>query len=297
MKIHKGKILEKIKKFNILDCTYCGFIHLDPIPSRRKIISLYQSKYYTKEKPSYIKRNIEDEQWWQTVFKDRLETINKHLKTNGKRLLEFGSGPGLFLKYAQKSGWDVMGIEPSPIAANFSRKNGVKVIEILLEDLNVKQLGIFDSVALFEVLEHVAFAKETLATANKLLKTGGILCLSIPNEYNPLQNVVKQAEEIKTYWLVPLLHINYFTIDSISRLLKKCGFKVVYMEATFPMELFLLMGDNYLGNDKLGRLVHGKRKRLDILLSKYNNKLKRNLYRSFVELGIGRSVTIYARKI
>ena len=297
MKTHKGKFLEKVEKKNIIDCIYCGFIHVHPSPSKEEVSRLYQSNYYSNEKPLYIKRNIEDEKWWQSVFKDRLQTIDEFRKTDGKRLLEFGSGPGLFLKYAKKDGWDVIGVEASQIAAEFSKKKGLRIIETLFEDLDTRSLGLFDCVALFEVLEHVAFAKETLVTANKLLKTGGVICLSIPNEYNPLQNVVRQANKIKTYWLVPKIHINYFTIDSISRLLEKCGFKVVYMEATFPMELFILMGDNYLGNDKLGRLVHGRRKRFDILLSKYNNQLKRNFYRSLTELGIGRSITMYARKI
>src|SRR3990167_3266714 len=211
MKIHKGKILEKIKNFHLINCVNCGYIHLDPIPSKRNVESLYQSKYYSNEKPLYIKRSIEDEKWWQSIFQDRLQTIDEYQKTEGKRLLEFGSGPGLFLKYAKKNGWDVIGVEASPIAAEFSKKKGLRIIETLFEDLDTRSLGLFDCVALFEVLEHVAFAKETLVTANKLLKTGGVICLSIPNEYNPLQNVVKEAEKIKTYWLVPPLHIRYFT--------------------------------------------------------------------------------------
>ena len=297
MSIHKGKILEKVKGANVLDCSYCGFIHLDPIPLRRKVESLYQGKYYSKEKPLYIKRNIQDETWWQSIFHDRLETINKYLETNERKLLEFGSGPGLFLDYAQKKGWGVLGIEPAPIAFKYSLKRGVRVINALVEDINIKELGLFDCVALFEVLEHVAYAKKTLAIANKLLKAGGIICISIPNEYNPLQIVFKKSKNIKNYWLAPPLHINYFTNSSITKLLVKCGFKIVYREASFPMEFFLLMGDNYLGNDKLGRFMHGKRKKFDILLSKYNNPLKRNLYRSFAELGIGRSITIYGRKV
>jgi hypothetical protein len=112
-----------------------------------------------------------------------------------------------------------------------------------------------------------------------------------------LQKVVREALKLKPYWLAPPLHINYFTIESISKLLKECGFDVVYKETNFPMEMFLLFGDNYIGKDKLGRFMHSKRKRFDVIFSKYDNNLKRELYKSLSHLNIGRNITIYGRKI
>ena len=56
------------------------------------------------------------------------------------------------------------------------------------------------------------------------------------------------------------------------------------------MELFLLMGENYVDNDSLGRMCHTKRKKLEINLNNTNlNWLKRKLYQSFADMGIGMS--------
>jgi len=296
MTTHRGKTIDKAKKFSVIDCASCGFIHLDPIPTKVEIARLYQSKYYSNERPLYIKRNLEDEKWWHTVFKDRLDTLEQYLDKSDRKLIELGSGPGLFLKYAKNKGWDVLGVEPSPIAAKFSTKNGVRVIQSLFEDLELETLGVFDAAVMFEVLEHLENPREILKTVNKLLRKGGVVCISVPNDYNPLQKVVRNALKMKPYWLAPPLHINYFTINSISNLLNKCGFNVVYKETNFPMEMFLLFGDNYVGNDSLGRQMHEKRKKFDIIMSAHDNELKRKLYVALADLEIGRNLTIYGRK-
>lgn len=297
MKNHKGQIIDNVGKYDVMSCTLCGFIHLSPIPTKESINELYKTEYYSHKRPLYIKRNLEDERWWRTVFEDRLQTITEYKRSGGKRLIELGSGPGLFLKYAKKNGWSVLGIEPSSIASKFSRHSQVKVLEVLFEDLDLESVGVFDSVVMFEVLEHLSNPRETLTIANQLLKGGGIVCISVPNDYNPFQKIARRALKMKPYWLAPPLHINYFTTESIVKLLRRCGFEVVYMETNFPMEMFLLFGDKYVGNDKLGRNMHSKRKKFDVILSQYNNGLKRELYKNLASMEIGRNITIYGKKI
>jgi hypothetical protein len=41
--------------------------------------------------------------------------------------------------------------------------------------------------------------------------------------------------------------------------MEKAGFDVVFETATFPMELFILMGTDYRGNDILGQQCHETR--------------------------------------
>ena len=72
---------------------------------------------------------------------------------------------------------------------------------------------------------------------------------------------------------------------------------VVLREATFPIDLFLLMGEHYVGDDKLGRRCHARRKTLELnLVAGGRNDLKRRLYRLLAELGIGREVVMYGVK-
>lgn len=296
MTCHLGKTKDTFGKFKAIDCNECGFVHLNPIPSNRLLRKIYSSSYYEAEKPLYMKRGLEDLKWWETVYQDRLETIEKFTRIHNKRLLELGSGPGFFLKFIKKKGWKVFGIEPSQKASNFSKKGGVEIINSFYEDIDLERLGKFDAVVMYEFLEHIPNPAEALEFAYKVLNKGGIVSIGVPNDYNPLQEVVKKTLGVKPYWIAPPFHINYFSTLTLGNLLNKHGFKVVYEETSFPLEMFLLMGEMYLGNDKVGREIHGKRKRFDLYLSKFNNELKRALYKDFAKLGIGRNLTIYAKK-
>ena len=72
---------------------------------------------------------------------------------------------------------------------------------------------------------------------------------------------------------------------------------VVSVETSFPIDLFLLMGDNYIGNDALGRACHAKRKTFELALARAGKSaLKQEMYRRLAQLGIGRDVFVVARK-
>jgi hypothetical protein len=85
-------------------------------------------------------------------------------------------------------------------------------------------------------------------------------------------------------------------VRSIQRLLEE-RFEIVSVETSFPIDLFLLMGDNYIGDDERGRACHAKRKAFELALARAGKTaLKQELYRSLAQLGIGRDVFVVARK-
>ena len=57
------------------------------------------------------------------------------------------------------------------------------------------KLDKFDVIHMSEVLEHVPDPIDTLRITYTLLKPGGLLCLSVPNDYNPFQNVLREVCE------------------------------------------------------------------------------------------------------
>ena len=167
----------------------------------------------------------------------------------------------------------------------------------------------YDVINLFDVLEHVHNPSELLKKCHRLLKSGGIIVIEVPNDYNPLQKIVQKSLKKEEYWLTILTkgrnyhwaskidHVNYFNFFSLKRLLTKLRFKVVYQQSTFPLELFLLMGDDYLKNEKIGKKIHQKRINLEMnLMAEKNGRIKKELYEKFAEIGIGRTSIIYAKK-
>ena len=78
---------------------------------------------------------------------------------------------------------------------------------------------------------------------------------------------------------------------------KSIGFKVVLRESTFPIDMFLLMGENYIENNILGRECHKMRKNMELNLAKAGkNNLKRKLYREYANIGLGREIMLIGQK-
>jgi len=294
---HRGLVLGSVKGFDLIECEKCKFKHIVPIPTPVELEAVYRQEYYSAEKPLYLERVREDLEWWNLVYSERYDTFEDLLPPHRRRILDVGSGPGFFLLHGKQRGWQTLGIEPSAQAAAHSRELGLEIVEDFLTEQTAKQLGTFDVVHMSEVLEHIADPKEMLQIARSLLAPEGLVCVVVPNDYNPFQYTLRTVCGYEPWWVAPPHHINYFDFDSLSRLLTISGFKVVLREATFPIDVFLLMGDNYVGNDALGRQCHAKRKVLERNLSEAGmTDLKRRLYQAFASIGIGREVQIIAQK-
>jgi len=147
-------------------------------------------------------------------------------------------------------------------------------------------------------LEHSCSPLEILEKCNSILYSNGILVIEVPNDFNPLQIAAQKCLDKKQYWIAIPDHVNYFNFKSLETLLNKTGFELLHKEATFPLELFLLMGFNYINNDKIGIQKHNERMKLEMNLNKSGFKqLKKTLYQNFAEMDIGRTAIVFAKKI
>lgn len=294
---HSGKKIFEKDNFVVIDCQQCGFAHVNPLPTAEALKDVYRHEYYSVEKPLYIQRYEEDREWWMMTYARRLDLIGKFLPPERRRILEVGSGPGLFLQQAQKLGWSALGIEPSRQAAAHTRLLGCEVIEEFLDDALAKRLGTFDSIHCAEVLEHLPDPAGMLDLLHSLLGPGAVLCLSVPNDFNRLQAVLTTAKGFPSWWVAPH-HLNYFNHTTLQALVAKRGFEVVKVTSTFPIDFFLLMGDNYVGNDEIGRASHHRRMAFEFAFEQAAmSEFRAELYESFAKLGLGREVILLAKKI
>jgi len=294
---HEGEICDSVKGFDVIDCCKCGFKHIVPIPTAEELEEVYRHEYYTVEKPLYLERYREDLDWWNLVYGDRYDTFEELLPPDRRHILDVGSGPGFFLKHGKDRGWNTLGIEPSARAAAHSREMGLNIIEEFLSADTTTRLGHFDVIHMSEVLEHIPAPEEFLGIIRGHLNPEGILCIVVPNDYNPFHQALRTACNFQPWWVAPPHHINFFNFASLERLLTRNGFDVVLKEATFPIDLFLLMGDNYIGNDSLGRACHARRKQFETNLAAAGlTSVKRSLYQQLANLNIGREVCLYARR-
>ena len=119
-----------------------------------------------------------------------------------------------------------------------------------------------------------------------------------PNDFNLFQDIAVKEYSLKEWFFAPPEHLNYFSYETLANLLKAKGYEIVHREATFPIDLFLLMGDIYIGNSELGSQSHNRRVNFETNMIKSGNAAKlRDLYQKFAELGLGREILMLAKKV
>jgi 2-polyprenyl-3-methyl-5-hydroxy-6-metoxy-1,4-benzoquinol methylase len=295
---HQGQVVATANGYDVIECTTCGFKHIIAIPSEECLEQVYRDEFYEDDKPHYIDRYREDLEWWNTVYTRRYDIIESHLQAHQRKILDIGSGPGYFISNGKNRGWQVKGIEPSVKACQHSRLMGLDVENRFFDEQASHTLGTFDVINMGEVLEHIPNPFDLLDRVHRHLNTGGLVCLIVPNDFNPLQLVLRDHLGFSPWWVGPPHHINYFNFKSLAKLVNKCGFEVVHQESTFPIDMFLLMGENYIGNDNIGRACHTKRMSFEKSVTQGGGTiLLSNLYASFANQGIGREVVLFARKV
>jgi SAM-dependent methyltransferase len=274
------------KGITVIDCLDCGYRHLDPLPTTTELNEFYKDRF--------------DESTPSPNFSDKMNSIIEIVgKAPGKRILDVGAWDGDFLDMFDSLEWERVGIEPSNSKKEKLQAKGIRVHTELFDRIDLSVLGTFDVINLSFVLEHTLFPHDILKDVfEKLLKPGGIICVEVPNDFNPLQLAIINDPDIPLYWLSSPDHINYFDVPALEKLLEKAGFKVRHKEASFPVELFVLMGENYIGNNEVGKIIHKKRCDFEKKLERAGmNDLKRKLYESLACLNIGRSIVMLAQKI
>ncbi len=289
-------ILATKNGINIVEDHELGYIHVDPLPSSEALTKLYEDEYFQIDKTEYFEKAKRDQEWNDLNFQDKFTFFEEQIGQKGS-VLDIGSGSGHFLAFAKKAGWSCKGIEPSPMACNFSNEElALDVINGFYNKETSNQLGVFDVVHLRNVLEHLPNPLEILELCKNNLKDGGIICVSVPNDFSPFQKIATKELDVPQWWIVPDHHLNYFTPHSLAHVLESTGYSVTRKESSFPLDMFLVMGDNYIGDSSVGSQSHQRRKAFDIRLSKFDNQLRRDLYEFFAEKNIGRECIIYAKK-
>lgn len=294
---HEGPCVARTNGYDIIHCEMCGFRHAVPLPAPDSLTREYQENYYAEEKPTFLQHAGEDQDWAELAQNDRLETFERLIGPGQRRLLDIGSGPGFFLKTAKNRAWSVVGVEPSRQAAAHAREMGLEIVQGFFGAEMAADMGRFEAVNLNNVLEHLPDPIAILRAARSVLEPGGVICVNVPNDFSPLQIAAAATQGTGEWWLAPPHHLNYFDFATLSDLLERLQFRVAEKTTSFPIEAFLLMGDNYRADPPLGRVVHGKRKKFDLALEAAGLKeVRRALYRALAETGIGREAVVIAVK-
>jgi len=217
------KIFKK-HDFIFVKCNNCETIFVNPRPTFEILSDFYAVSKSWNFYNDFLFPSTEDSRR-ENIFKPRAKKVVelcKNHNTETKFLFDVGSGFGTFCEEITKLNIfdNVIAVELSHKLAETSRKKGLKVLEMPIEEVNMRNVNVITT---FELIEHLFRPKDVLVSCNKILTRGGLLILTTPNIKGfDLLVLGKYSDNI----LAPI-HINYFHADSLKILLENCGFEII----------------------------------------------------------------------
>ncbi|MCX5749173.1 MAG: class I SAM-dependent methyltransferase [Candidatus Saganbacteria bacterium] len=289
------------EKYKIIKDPKHDYLRIDPIPTQQEVERYYKEEFYSSAYKQFNDSSLKVQKEEQEFFKSRWESIcnicmNIYGGLEGLSLFDIGFGYAQALLYFREKGMKVSGLEPSPEGVEYAKSQGLDVFQSGIEDFSCVGSRRYDIVTLINVLEHLRDPADVLMNIKKqLLKPNGLLVLDVPNEFNDFQTAANEEYSLDEWWVCPPNHINYFSGNSLSKLLNDCGYEIKSKEASFPLEIFLLMGDIYVGNNELGGICHNKRVKFEYLMKKHGKGQKlTKFYQALADLDLGRQTVVYA---
>lgn len=147
------------------------------------------------------------------------------------RLLDIGCGTGWTTRVYAENGFDVTGLEPSGVRAQYARDNyGIEVVNDYIENVHFDRK--FDVVVLRHIIEHFSDPGAMIGKIRSFLKPDGMLLVVVPN----IDCLGRYLFETNWAWILPW-HCNFFTPRSVRRLLTEQGFDVCAFYQT-PTSLY-----------------------------------------------------------
>ncbi len=210
--------------FDIVKCAGCGF-RFAVIPDGFELDAIYTDDAFWNGGRSYGYQPNYDEALKITanLFRERVARISRLRKPG--RMLEVGCAGGYVLKVAQQAGWDVAGIEISPMMRRRCAELVKCPLYTSLEEV-IAAGSRFDCVVMFEVLEHVTDPVGMLKAFRRVMEPNTLLAVSTPN----FESHGAETGSSASVWFEPPSHISYYGPATLTACVNRAGFEVVEME-------------------------------------------------------------------
>lgn len=249
MRTCRGRLLAENNGLRVIDCEVCGFAHLESggAAEIEYMAGAFQDDtWFEKERQEHVAG------LWDSCYEFQWRIMRQT-----EPFLDFGCGAGWFMWYVRRTSVpmpvECYGAEIAPIPHEY---RPVNVKHLIYHPAAPEVNQRFPAVRLSLVLEHIETPRGFLLTHLEFWKPRRILII-VPNEFNPLQRKVGGS------WFVSHWHWNYFTPRSLTNLLARFGYRPTFQGASFPMELFILLGFDYRKDEELGKRCHLTRLRLE----------------------------------
>lgn len=206
-------------------CPVCATMYISPRPTPLVLEEYYTTSEVYEYWNTYIFPASEPARR-EGIFRPRVQRVLEICDRYGVRprvMVEVGAGFGTFCEEARATGRfeRIIAVEPTPSLAATCRARGIEVIESPIERVDLAGLDA-DVVASFETIEHLFDPREFVRACGRAVKPGGLLVLTCPNGQGFEVQVLGTAADT-----VDTEHLDYFTPDSLARMVSSAGFEVL----------------------------------------------------------------------
>jgi SAM-dependent methyltransferase len=278
-----GRVLGRKNGYELIECKGCGCISAGVRENQFVADDIYE-EYYREasfEIPGPADASL-----------DHLVASFEPSRLTG-RLIDIGYGEGGLLNAAQRRGWSCYGTELDLRALELGKRRGWAVSRPGCYD-RLPEEG-FDVVTMIEFLEHVSEPQESLKTALRLLRPGGILYLTTPNA----RSLNRRLLGLEWSVICPPDHLTIWTADGLRSALAGAGFKCerIKSEGLNPYEIVSRFGRN-----RRSRIPINRQQRAADLNAALSRSAKRRAVKRAINLilsacGAGDGLKVWASRM
>lgn len=212
-----GEVVHRVPPFGVVRCPVCRLVFVSPRLTADALQRLYDEPAYfddgvygdrSRPSPAMLLQR--------TWTRGRLAGIVRRSPPPG-RLLEIGSGYGLFLAAARDAGYAVRGVELSAAGVRVARAElGLNVFAGQLAGAAAEPA---DVICFWDTLEHVPDPLAFLREVRSRLAPGGLVALSVPY----VSSLPARVLGARWWTLKPEQHIWHFTPRTLTLVAARAG--------------------------------------------------------------------------
>ncbi|WP_347646754.1 class I SAM-dependent methyltransferase [Nonomuraea sp. B10E15] len=202
-------------RYHVVRCPSCGFLYRNPNVRPERLGDLYATGYNSFLTGKYAANRQRRYDLTMKAFSPVFDEGKE------RRLLDFGSGVGLFLELAEQRGFEAFGVDLSPesVAQANERLSKARTFHGAPEDVPEIAAGGFDVITLWSVLAHLPRPLDDFAKFRSLLAPGGVLLILTVNARSLLLKAYGNGWSGFTK-----NHLMFYSSETVPTLLRRTGF-------------------------------------------------------------------------
>lgn len=228
-----------IGRWDVVRCGACDAQYMAPMPSDEALTEYYSA--YTSESEVVLidglgskRPQLRRAYHWLSGDVDPRDFVEIPA---GAKVLDYGSGGGTYLSYFHSRGVDIVGAEISEVMIEACSKAGLMMRRVQSFDDIPFPDAEFDVVYLMQVFEHLRKPRRFMQELARVLKTGGVLYLALPNADSAWRRIF--GTNWVSGWFAPF-HLVHYTKESLTQLAGDYGLSATSSWSRTPESWFRL---------------------------------------------------------